>query len=85
MKTYWLEGREHRTPLKLIRAGYQVIDNPPYSDDLDIRTAGYSPVTFKEIAARRSIANSPIKYVSTARGNLICLIESYVFFYFSFP
>lgn len=67
MKTYWLEGRDGRRPLNKPIA-YIHSDAKDISDDFyDRKTAGYSPVTFKEIA-RRSIANSPIKYVCSVRG-----------------
>lgn len=68
MKTYWLEGRENRTPItKDIKTKKPVEIEGMFEEIDDSRTAGYSPITFREIA-RRSIANSPIKYVFTARG-----------------
>lgn len=76
MKTYWLEGREHRTPLnKKIECRTNENVNNQVIIEEDIRkTSGYSPVTFKEIA-RRSIANSPIKTVCFYRGKFqFCII-----------
>lgn len=80
MKTYWLQGRDSRTPLR------RLIDPPLVQqeiDPLDIgdvqvlhahtpfteerRTGVYSPITFQDVA-RRSIANSPVKYPNTPRG-----------------
>lgn len=78
MKTYWLQGREARTPVSRILD----IVSAPNDDltatetnkvsvnvkDMDRRTNVYSPITFQDVA-RRSIAGSPIKnIVNTTRG-----------------
>lgn len=74
MKTYWLEGRQHRTPLfKNIHPplpSEETLGNGILFDGIEERkSTGYSPVTFKELA-RRSIANSPVKYAPSTRGNV---------------
>ncbi|XP_050308159.1 soluble guanylate cyclase 88E isoform X2 [Anthonomus grandis grandis] len=82
MKTYWLLGRECRTPVPRLHQAKPVvlsqevslrseITNGQYSrptspKDLLGRTVVYSPITFQDVA-RRSIASSPVKTSSNNR------------------
>lgn len=80
MKTYWLLGRECRTPIPRLHQnktgtvelfGKPQISNPNSaagsSKDLIGRAAVYSPITFQDVA-RRSIASSPVKTTLNSRG-----------------
>ncbi|XP_066252890.1 soluble guanylate cyclase 88E [Euwallacea similis] len=81
MKTYWLLGRECRTPIprlhqNTIATSQEIILKQPNSPnsatgstkDLLGRAAVYSPITFQDVA-RRSIASSPVKHTLNSRGN----------------
>ena len=87
MKTYWLKGREARTPIK--RSIVPPVAEPDINDvperrsyamrkSSDDRRSMYSPITFQDVA-RRSIANSPIKSYSNSRGkDLVYLTQIFV-------
>ncbi|XP_044749063.1 soluble guanylate cyclase 88E isoform X2 [Coccinella septempunctata] len=83
MRTFWLEGKENRIPLdrnldppvitsKSIMVNQDKIYFSPVRKSEDRRTGSYTPITFKDVA-RRSIANSPMKYssVKESRSNSI--------------
>ncbi|ENN73695.1 hypothetical protein D910_02858 [Dendroctonus ponderosae] len=79
MKTYWLQGRECRTPVprthlttmstskEVVRAVNSTTSTPGSLKDLGARTVVYSPITFQDVA-RRSIASSPVKTAISNRG-----------------
>jgi len=69
MKTYWLDAREDRIPLRRsLSANPERIEAHPEPSPMPLTEDRrvYSPVTFQEIA-RRSIGSSPAKGAS-ARG-----------------
>nr|XP_015834473.1 PREDICTED: soluble guanylate cyclase 88E isoform X2 [Tribolium castaneum] len=76
MKTYWLKGKESRTPIDRREKAplHQEIDpldnrefKHPNVHAEDRRSVVYSPITFQDVA-RRSIASSPVKYSQSTRG-----------------
>lgn len=80
MRTFWLEGKENRIPLdrnleppiitsKSIMVNQERIFFSPIRKSEDRRTGSYTPITFKDVA-RRSIANSPMKYSSVKGKNI---------------
>ncbi|KAL3267401.1 hypothetical protein HHI36_011530 [Cryptolaemus montrouzieri] len=83
MTTFWLLGKETRIPLernleppvisnKSIIGNQEVMCFSPSRKSEDRRTGSYTPITFKDVA-RRSIANSPMKYssVKESRSNSV--------------
>ncbi|XP_044254249.1 soluble guanylate cyclase 88E isoform X2 [Tribolium madens] len=75
MKTYWLKGKESRTPIDRREKApfHQEIDpldnrefKHPNIHAEDRRSVVYSPITFQDVA-RRSIASSPVKYSQSTR------------------
>ena len=73
MKTFWLQGREARTPLhrppdlpepdfadSIIDASADPTEVQVRSNAEDRKSVAYSPITFQDVA-RRSIASSPVK------------------------
>ncbi|KAK9875559.1 hypothetical protein WA026_009365 [Henosepilachna vigintioctopunctata] len=79
MRTFWLQGKESRLPLdrnmnppnlSIARKTDKIVSPSRRRDDR--RAGSYTPITFKDVA-RRSIANSPIKYssVKESRSNSI--------------
>lgn len=90
MKTYWLQGRESRAPLRrvieppLVQQEIDPLDiggevqvlhaHTPFTEER--RTGVYSPITFQDVA-RRSIASSPVKYPNTPRGKMNPMIRNH--------
>ncbi|KAL1506676.1 hypothetical protein ABEB36_005999 [Hypothenemus hampei] len=78
MKTYWLQGRECRTPVPRLHQSnlsksqevlrQNSLPNSTSGSSKDIgRAVVYSPITFQDVA-RRSIASSPVKTTLNNRG-----------------
>lgn len=78
MKTYWLKGKESRTPIDrretaplVVHQEIDPLDNREFKHPNvhaeDRRSVVYSPITFQDVA-RRSIASSPVKYSQSTRG-----------------
>ena len=76
MKTYWLQGKESRTPIDrretapLVQQEIDPLDNREFKSNIhaeDRRSVVYSPITFQDVA-RRSIASSPVKHSQSTRG-----------------
>ncbi|KAJ3631454.1 hypothetical protein MTP99_012583 [Tenebrio molitor] len=76
MKTYWLQGKESRTPIDrrgtapLVHQDIDSLDERELKHTNvhpeDRRSVVYSPITFQDVA-RRSIASSPVKHSQSTR------------------